>query len=563
MIKFKEEVLEALNATLNFNSNDIERFLSSPPKKEMGDLSFPCFLIAKEKKEKPAVCAKQLSEKIKNNFKFSYIDKVVNFGPYINFFIKQNKFFNEFLSKFLEKGICKRKNNKKNVIVEFSSPNIAKPIAFHHIRSTVIGNVISNLFEHCGYNVQRINYLGDWGTQFGKLITAFEKFGSKEEFSKKGVKHLLDIYIKYHKNENKKLSDKAQYWFEKTEAGDKKALDYWNSFRDVSIKEFKRIYERLGVKFTSIEGESFYKDKVDETLFYLEKKIGLKESQGAIIIDLEKFDMPPVLLKKTNGTTLYATRDIAAAIDRWERFNFTESLYVVANQQELHFKQLFKSLELAGFNWFKSCKHISFGLLRLEDSKMSTREGNIIFLEDVLNKSINLAKKAIEEKNPDLENKENVAEDIGIGAIIFNDISKRRAQDIVFKWDEVLNFDGETAPYIQYSYARASSILDKINVDFNNISKEYEASDLEYQLIKQVSLMENKIDEAKNSYEPFILARYTLDLAKLFNKYYYQEKIKDIKDEKIKNTKAGVIFTAKETMKYCLLIMGIKAPERI
>ncbi|MCX6112534.1 MAG: arginine--tRNA ligase, partial [Proteobacteria bacterium] len=512
-----------------------------------------------------------LSEKIsislKDNSNAKLIEYVKAFGPYVNFFLNKEKFYGLIINNSISKKQKKTPSKKHGtVVIDYSSPNIAKPIAFHHIRSAVIGNIIGNIFEHNDYEVIRINYLGDWGTQFGKLITAFENYGDDKKLEREGIKHLLDVYVQYHREENDELNSTAKKWFQLMEAGDKKALSYWKKFRDISIKEFDRVYKRLGVSFTNIEGESFYNGKTESVIKDIDKKIGTKESEGAVIVDLSAFDMPPVLLKKTDGTTLYATRDIAAAIDRWNRFAFVESLYVVGNQQELHFKQVFKTLELMKLDWFSRCKHVQFGLLHFEDAKMSTREGRMIFLEDVLDKSVELAKKAIDEKNPDLKNKDEIAEAIGVGAIIFGDICKKRIQDITFKWEDILNFDGETAPYVQYTHARACSILSKAGFAYEKdmtISKEYLPSDLEFELVKLLSSFEDKLIEAQREYEPFVLARYVLDLCQVFNRYYYQEKIIDIKDEKQKEAKLALVYSVKENIKECLSIMDIKAPERM
>ncbi|MFH1223072.1 MAG: arginine--tRNA ligase [Pseudomonadota bacterium] len=547
--------------SFNLAADDVMSLFSTPPDADMGDISVPCFKLAGALKLNPKDAALKLSEKILGSLdKKSCISGVKNVGPYVNFFINTEKLY-ELCAKFDPSQ--QRKKNKKTVVIDYSSPNIAKPLAFHHIRSTAIGNIIGNIFEHCGYNVARINYLGDWGTQFGKLITAFKKYGDDKKLEKDGIKHLLDIYVSYHKDENDELEKQARSWFQKMEAGDKEALSYWKRFRDISIKEFDRVYKRLGVSFTNIEGESFYNGKTDKIIEDVDKKIGTKESEGAIIADLSKYDMPPMLLKKTDGATLYATRDLTAAIDRWNRFKFDESLYVVAHQQELHFKQLFKVMELMGIDWYSKCKHIPFGLLHLADAKMSTREGNVIFMEDVLDRAVELAEKAIEEKNPELQNKKEVAEMVGVGAVIFGDITKRRIQNITFKWEEVLSFEGETAPYVQYTHARACSILGKAGFKTSAAVKHYVPEGLELEVLKMIYSMDDKIEEARVEHEPFILARYVLDLSKVFNKYYYQEKIIDVEDENKRNAKLHIVNKAKETIKACLGIMGVRSPDRM
>jgi len=558
---FREEAAKLIALSCNVDNNEAMVLFSTPPQAEMGDISFPCFKLSKELSLSPKDVADDLAKKISKTLnKGSCIREVKAVGPYVNFFVNSDELYKQCLSFDPSKKYPK---NKKTITIDYSSPNIAKPIAFHHIRSTVIGNVIGNIFEHCGYNVARINYLGDWGTQFGKLITAFEKYGDDNKLEKEGIRHLLEIYVQYHKEEDDSLDDTSREWFQRMESGDKKALSYWAKFRDISIKEFDRVYKRLNVRFTDLDGESLYNGKTDKIVEEVHKKIGTVESEGALIVDLSKYNMPPMLLKKTDGATLYATRDLAAAMDRWKRFKFEESLYVVGHPQELHFKQLFKVMELMGIDWYTKCKHIQFGLLHLADSKMSTREGNVIFLEDVLDKVVKLAEKAIEEKNPSLENKKEVAEAVGVGAIIFGDICKRRIQDITFKWEDILNFDGETAPYVQYTHARACSILSKAGFDVKKATKEYSPEGMEFELLKLIYSMNDWLDEAKKEHEPFLVARYVLDLCKAFNRYYYQEKIIDVEDSDKRNAKLMLVYKTKETIKTCLGIIGIKAPERM
>ena len=552
---------------LGTRPEEVLGMLTTPPKPGMGDLSFPCFKIAKEKSMSPKDAAQQLCDKINSIIgPKDIVESARPEGPYANVYLNRSVAYDDYKRyfRYIHGRSFKRDRVNKTVVIDYSSPNIAKPIAFHHIRSTVIGNIIGNIFENAGYDVIRINYLGDWGTQFGKLITAFEKHGDFSHLEKEGIKHLLDIYVKYHNEESEESEAQARGWFKSMEGGDAKALDYWAKFKEISIKEFNRVYKRLGVQFTHTEGESFYNGKTDALIDMIQKSVGTSESEGALIIDMAKFDMPPVLLKKNDGATLYATRDIAAAMDRWKRFNFEESLYVVAHQQELHFKQLFKVLELMGCDWAKKCKHVSFGLLHLADTKMSTRSGNVIFLEDVLDMSVELAVKAIEEKNPDLGNKQEVAEAVGVGAIIFGDIIKRRNQDITFKWEDILNFDGETAPYVQYTHARAGSILRKADfMQDMGAGPSYSPNDAELDLIKAMCLYEDKIDEARKEHEPFIIARYALDLAKLFNRYYYQEKIIDVDDDSVRNEKLFIVFSVKEILKQSLAVLGVRAPERM
>ena len=566
MRSLKLEIGAIISLASGIRAEEINSMLTVPPKADMGDFAFPCFKLAKENGISPKEAAQQFCDKILEETKeYELIEKIHPEGPYVNIVLNKKEAYARYKEyfKYLSGRSFKRDRSNKTIVIDYSSPNIAKPIAFHHIRSTVIGSIIGNIFEYAGCSVIRINYLGDWGTQFGKLVTAFEKYGDEQKLQKEGIKHLLDIYVQYHKDETPELNSLAKDWFKKMEANDPTALEYWEKFRAISIKEFDRVYKRLGVSFTHTEGESFYKS-TDEIMASIHNKVGTVVSEGAVIVDLAKYDMPPMLLEKTDGTKLYATRDVAAAVDRQKRFAFDESLYVVGNQQELHFKQLFKVLELMGFDWYKQCKHVQFGLLHLADSKMSTREGKVIFLEEVLDKSVELAVTAIEEKNPDLSNKAEVAEAVGVGAIIFGDIVKRRTQDITFKWEDILNFDGETAPYVQYTHARAGSILRKADFMQNsNVDIDYEPNEAEFELIKLFCSFDDKIEEAKKEYEPFVIARYVLDVARSFNRFYYQEKIIDVEDEAIKNEKLFVIYSIKELLKQSLMILGIRAPERM
>ncbi|MBN1114455.1 MAG: arginine--tRNA ligase [Oligoflexia bacterium] len=564
----KDEIAKLIVDETGIEYNEILAALTIPPKTDMGDLALPCFNIARKLGKSPNEFAQETADKISSKIKDDSLIKATRaFGPYTNFFVNKAKFFSLIVNEFVNSGVknLRLPDNKKNIVIDYSSPNIAKPIAIHHIRSTVIGNILGNIFENCGYTVTRINYLGDWGTQFGKLITAFEKFGNENKLEKEGIKHLLDIYVKYHQEENEDMENKSRQWFKKAESGDTAAINYWKKFKSISLKEFQQVYSRLNVKFTSTEGESQYNDKVDSLMELINKKAGTRHSDGALIIDLEKYNLPPVLLKKTDGATLYATRDIAAALDRWERYRFDESLYVVAHQQELHFKQLFKTLEIMGYSWADRCRHISFGMLHFDDARMSTREGRVIFLEEVLDRAVDLALKAINHKNPKLENKEEVAEAVGIGAVIFSDISKRRIQNVVFRWEDVLNFDGETAPYVQYTHARTCSLLAKADFDINSVDsiEGYEPTPMEFELIKFLTQFSGKLLEAKNEYEPFIIARYVLDLAKLFNRYYYQEKIIDNPDKQKRKAKLLLVLAIRELIAHCLSIIGIKAPERM
>jgi len=563
----KKELAKHIADLINLAEKDLINEFSFPPDVKMGDLAYSCFKYAKTLNENPNKVAETLKNIIIENIhKFLCISDIKANGAYINFFINREFIFNFILNKVFENNYFNFEKNFKKIIVEFSSPNIAKPIAFHHIRSTVIGSVISNIYSYCGYEVYKINYLGDWGTQFGKLITAYINYGDADELNKNGVKHLLDIYIKYHKEveSNKELDEISRAWFKKMEDQDGEALKYWELFRKISVQEFKKIYSRLNITFDFYDGESLYQNSSIENL--LDEKIGLKKSNDALVLDLEKYNLKTALIKKSDGTSLYLTRDITAVIDRQKRLNFDQCLYVVANQQDLHFKQLFKILELLNFSWSKNCKHISFGLLIIDDKKMSSRDGTMIFLETVLDTAVNIAKELIESKGIEIENKNEVAEKIGVGAIIFNDISRRKNQNINFKWEEVLNFDGETGPYVQYTYARINSLLEKANVNnfknlINNIN--YKLSDLEFEILKLVLMFKEKLILSKNEAEPFIITRYVLDLCQLFNKFYYNDKIISNPNVDEKNSKLLIVFLTKKILGICLDIMNIPKLKRM
>lgn len=471
---FKIEIAKLLAAAAEISVEDAAAAVEIPAKKEMGDFAYPCFRLAKVFRKAPPMIAAELIEKIE---KPAFIARMQVVGAYINFFVDKSVYAEQVLSAVLEQKESYGKSDMgagKTVVIDYSSPNIAKPFHVGHLRSTVIGNAIYKIHEELGYHCEGINHLGDWGTQFGKLIVAYKKWGSKEAVEKDGIQELMRIYVKFHDEAEKhpelKIDDEARLWFVKMQEGDEEALTLWKWFYDISIKEFERVYEMLGVKFDAYTGESFYNDKMDAVVQELKDKNLLKESEGAMIVDLEDKNMPPCLIIRKDGGTLYATRDITAALYRKKTYNFDKCIYLTALDQNLHFAQWFEVIHKMGYDWYKDLIHVPFGLVSLDSGKLSTRHGHVVLMEDLLNQACAETKRIIEEKNPNLENKEEIAKQVGIGAVIFNDLYNTRIKDVVFSWERMLNFDGETGPYVQYTHARACSILKRAGeTDFSDI----------------------------------------------------------------------------------------------
>ena len=456
----------------------------------------------------------------------------------------------------------------KRVIVEYSSPNIAKPFHIGHLRSTVIGNSIYKLYDALGYDTVRINHLGDYGTQFGKMIVAYRKWGNEEDVKRDPIKTLLSYYTKFHveAENDPDLDQEARDTFTRLESGEPEEKALWQWFRDESLKEFTEVYDMLGIEFDSYAGESFYSDKMQRVLDELNAKGLLEESQGANVVDLEKYDLGTALITKSDGSTLYITRDIAAAIYRKETYDFFKNIYVVASQQNLHFAQWFKIVELLGYDWAKDCIHVPFGLVSLEEGTMSTREGRVVFLKDVLDQAVEKTREIIIEKNVNTDNIDETAAIVGIGAVIFQELSNGRIKDYVFKWDRVLNFDGETGPYVQYTHARAASVLRKAGDDAAKISADVDYSKIRgeaaYSLVKPLHAMPDVVIEAANRCEPSILTRHIIDIAQAFNKFYHDEQIL-VDDEDEKMAKLALVASARQAIENGLAMLGIKAPERM
>lgn len=573
MIDFKKEIAEIIAKNLEgLTEDEIKSMIEIPQDQSMGDYAFPCFRLAKTMRKAPNLIAAELAEKLQGEQLFSEVSPV---NAYVNMFVSREEMIKSTVSEVLEEkenfGRSDIGGNKK-VIVEFSSPNIAKPFHIGHIRSTVIGNSLSKIYDALGYDVFKINHLGDYGTQFGKMICAYRRWGNREDVINSPIKTLLGYYTKFHVEveEHPELEDEARAIFTKLEQGSKEEVELWQWFREESLKEFQRVYDMLGIEFDSYNGESFYSDKMPRFEKELSDKGLLQESKGAQVVDLEEYKLGTALIKKSDGSSLYITRDIAAAVYRKENYDFYKNIYVVATQQNLHFQQLFKIIELMGYDWANQCVHVPFGMVRLEEGTMSTRHGRVVFLEDVLNGAIEKTREIIEEKNPNIENLEEITSQVGIGAVVFNELSNNRIKDYTFKWDQILNFDGETGPYVQYTHARCASLLRKAgedivakaqdpkNVDFALLAK----SDSAYELTKLIYAFPGVVEQAGEKYEPSIITRHIIDIAQCFNKFYHDEHI-IVDDEVEKISKIALVIATKRVIATGIGLLGMKAPERM
>lgn len=561
---YKKKISELIKEHVDLDLDKIEGLIEIPPRPEMGDYAFPCFQLAKVMRKAPNMISGELAENInKDGF-----EKVEQLGPYVNFFVDKGVFSKNTIEKVLEEGDNYGSSNigeGKNVCVEYSSPNIAKPFHVGHLFTTAIGNALYKMYKKEGYNAIGINHLGDWGTQFGKLISAYHRWVDEEALEADSIKELLRIYVKFHDEAEKdpSLEDEGRAYFKALENGDPKAEALWKRFRDLSLKEFERVYDILGVNFDSYNGEAFYNDKMDVVVNELKEKKLLVESNGAQVVMLEDYNMPPCIVLKADGASIYATRDLAAAMYRKKTYDFYKSIYVVGTPQALHFKQVFKVLELAGHDWANDCVHVGFGLVKFADRKLSTRKGEVVLLDDLIRESVEKTLEVINEKNPELENKEEVAKKIGVGAVIFTYLKNSREKDIVFDWKEILSFDGETGPYVQYAYARAKSILRRAE----GISKEVDYSKLsskeEFELVKTLDNFKNQILLALDKLEPSIVTRYTIEVAKAFNKFYNAHSILNLEDEVLKATRLKLVEASAQVIKNGLDLLGIDVVEKM
>lgn len=545
------------------SADDISVFIEIPPRAELGDFAFPCFRLAKTMHKAPNMIASELKSSIGD---IDYIDDIQVQGAYLNFYINKKLYAKNMIDAALSDDFgSSDKGRDKVICIDYSSPNVAKNFHVGHLRTTIIGNSLYKIYSKLGYKVIRINHLGDWGTQFGKLIVAYKKWGSKEAVEQNGIAELMSLYVKFHDeaDSNPELMDEARAWFSKMEQGDEEALSIWQWFKDISLIEYKRTYDLLGMDFDYYLGESFYRDKCQNVVDRIKNAGLLKESEGAMIVDLSEYDMAPCIITKKDGSSIYATRDLAAVFYRKETYHFSKCLYVTGQEQKLHFAQVFKVVELLGNDWAKDqLVHIPYGLVSLEGAKLSTRSGNIIYAEDILHEAIDKSLEIIKEKSPNLPDKENVAKMVGVGAVLFNDLYNQRIKDVSFSWDKVLNFDGETGPYVQYTHARCSSVV-RLAEDFDinapidySVASEDDAMDL----LKTISRFPKVINDAAEKYEPSVVARFAVDVAQAFNKFYNSTRI-NVPEKNIRNTRVLLTYLTKKTIRESLALLGIEAPE--
>jgi len=556
---FAEAIYEILGDTLPMDK--IINLIETPKFEHHGDLSFPCFELAKAFKKAPAVIASELSEKIN----LPLITKSEALGPYVNIFLKRECVGKEIVNEILAFNDSFGSHDfgkDKTIVIDFSAPNIAKPFSMGHLRSTVIGNSLKLVTEKCGYNVVGINHLGDWGTQFGKLMVAYKKWGTPDAVKKNPIGELFKLYVKFHEEAENypELDVEGRLWFKRLEDGDEEASELWKWFRDESLSEFSRIYNLLGVTFDSFNGEAFYNDKMEVVIELLKEKKLLVESDGAEVVPLEDKNMPPCLIKKSDGATLYATRDLAAALYRQNTYGFERALYVVGGEQRLHFQQLFAVLAKMEYDWVAGMSHVPFGLILKDGKKMSTRKGKTVLLNEVIEEAIALAEANINQKNPHLENKKEVAKAIGVGAIIFQDLKNERTHNIEFSLENMLKFEGETGPYLQYTYARARSILRK-GVYSNESSAVSLTDDASWRVIKTLENFPQAVKKAFEAYEPSHISQYLIDLAKAFNKYYGNVRI--LEDATQRQARLNFVYATTIVLKEGLRLLGIQAPEEI
>lgn len=566
MLDFKEELAKLVSSKFDsLKKEDIIELIEIPPQEDMGDYALPCFKLAKLFRKAPNLIAEEITENIGNN---QYFASINNVGAYVNFFVNREVMARTVLEEILDKKEEYGSDNLgkgQNVVIDYSSPNIAKPFHVGHLRSTVIGNSLYKIYEFLGYNCIGINHLGDWGTQFGKMIAAYKKWGNDEEIRQEPIQTLLKLYVKFHEEaeKNPELENEGREWFKRLEDGDQEAERLWKWFVDLSLQEFNKIYDLLKIKFDYNTGESFYNDKMEEVVRLLKEKKLLKKSQGAYVVDLEDYDMPPCLILKSDGATLYPTRDITAAIYRKKTFNFVKALYVTDYSQSLHFAQWMKVIELMGYDWADQLEHVPFGRVSSEKGALQTRKGNVILLKDLLNKSIEKVRKIIEENNPELDNKDEVAKKVGIGAVIFNDLSNSKIKDIVFNWDRMLSFDGETGPYVQYTHARATSVLEKAAYRVEKI-KDYSLLTEEeaVNMIKLLQQFPEIVIKAMERNEPSFITRHIIDIAQAFNKFYHEYPIL-VDDREVQQARLLLVYGVKTVLKTGLALLGIEAPDKM
>ncbi len=570
MINFKREVAKMISECTKISEEEIAEYIEIPPDDKMGDYAFPCFKLAKTLKKAPVIIASEIKENIKINEEI--IEKMETIGGYLNFYINKTTLIKNVLEEIESKNSKYGKSNigkEKNILIDYSAPNIAKPFHIGHLRSTVIGGALYNIYKYLGYNVIGINHLGDYGTQFGKMIEGYKLWGKEYDLNENPIEKLTEIYVRINNlcKEDENVLNECRNNFKKLEEGDKYCTELWEKFKNLSLKEFQKVYDLLGSSFDSWNGEAFYTDKMPEVIEILRQSGKLEESEGAKIVNLEKAGInTPIIIEKTNGSSTYATRDLAAIMYRARTYNFDKALYVTSYEQNLHFKQVFETAKLLGIDekYTKSLEHVAFGMVLLKTGKMSTREGNVIKLEELLNEAISRAKAIIEEKNPNLENKDEIAKKIGIGAVIFNDLSNSRIKDEIFDWDTILNFQGETGPYIQYMYVRTKSILE--NIEKLPTSKEINIEELQdndaIKIVKLVYKFENILENVINKNEPSILSRYLINIAQAYSSYYNSNKIL-VEEKEKRDARIYLTYMVGNILQIGASLLGIKMPEKM
>lgn len=557
-------VAKALSQALSdyLSMDDILNLLENPKTAQHGDVAFPVFSLAKVMRKAPQAIAAEIVDTIPQDD----FEKVEVVGPYINFFLNKRLVSHDTLATIVKENSQYGQQTigkGQKVAIDLSAPNIAKPMSMGHLRSTVIGNSLANIMEKVGYEAIRINHLGDWGTQFGKLMVAYYKWGSEESVKAAPIQELLRLYVKFHEEAEKdpSLDDEGRTWFKKLEDGDEEAQKLWAWFREESLKEFQDVYDLLGISFDSLNGEAFYNDKMQPVIDLLEEKNLLTVSQGAEIVDLEKYNLNPALIRKSDGATLYMTRDLAAAFYRKETYDFAQALYVVGNEQSGHFKQMKAVLTEMGYDWANDIHHVPFGLITKDGKKLSTRKGKIVLLVEVLNESTNLAQAQIAAKNPDLPNKDEVAHQVGVGAVVFHDLKNDRLNNFDFNLEEVVRFEGETGPYVQYTHARCASILRKADWSADLAASDSLNDADSWEVIKLLQAFPNTVKRASEKYEPSIIAKHGIQLAQAFNKYYAHVKILEENDGK--NARLALVHAVKVVLKEDLRLLGLEAPEEM
>ncbi|MCK5128470.1 MAG: arginine--tRNA ligase [Clostridiales bacterium] len=565
-MEYKHIIAEKLSEITGVSYKDILEMIEVPKENKMGDFALPCFKLSRTLRKAPNQIADDLKEKFSDN---DYLSKVKSVNGYLNFFIDKISFAKQTLTEIIQKGDLygsSDEGNGQTICIDYSSVNGAKPLHLGHLYTTAIGHSLYQIYEFLGYNCVGINHLGDYGTQYGTLIVAYEKWGNKEKVDQYGVEELTRLYVKYHEEEENhpELADQARMWFKKVEDKNPEALELFNWLKEITLKEVHETYNLLGIEFDYYTGESFYTDKMQPVIDKLIETRLLVKDQGAQVVRLDDYDMPPCIMLRSDGASLYATRDMATALYRKQTFNFSKCLYVVAYHQDLHFKQFFKVLELAGYEWSDDLFHVNYGMVSLEDGAMSTRKGRMVLLKDLLSRAIEKATDIIEGKNPELENKEKIAKMIGVGSIVFSALKNNRIKDLVFSWDKALNFDGETAPYVQYTHARANSVLNKSNIllddeaDYSELDNDEAA-----QLITALADFEDIIKGAARRYEPSMITRYVVEVAQKFNKYYFDHRIIDNDNEKKNRARLLLTKASMQVIKTALELIGVEAPNQM